>query len=347
MKNILNFKSFWITALAASAVIFVVSLNAGRTNVSRVEIMLIPKSGAAAQNIDGILANFENIVESLPFFDRVIAEDSRGLEHIEELPDYKRADLWEDKIKVKRKNGSFVLSIEVKDKDAVLAEDLAWRVSQTFSRTVSLYYNVRTELDARIIEGPVTEIGTVPNKLYLLALSALTGFLAIYFSFYISDKVSGKISQSKESYPEREFSLAELSQKFSKDKFGFERKKEEQPAAAVQKEVAPKKELPIFEEEIKNQEDYVFSSGKKSMAPDNLPIAPDNLPIAEENISLEKVVEEKKKEEVTREATPEEVKRRLERLQGKELDSKKSVIFKNPTPEEAKERLNRLLSGKF
>ncbi|MDQ1283751.1 MAG: hypothetical protein QG620_99 [Patescibacteria group bacterium] len=325
--------------------------------------MLIPKSGAVAQNIDGTLANFENIVESLPFFDNVIAENSEGLEHIEELPDYKRADFWEDEVSVKRKNGSFVLSIEVKDKDAVLAEDLAWRVSQTFSHTVSLYYNIRTELDARIIEGPVTSIGTGQNKLYLLIWSVILGFSAIYFSFYISDKISGRIFESGEVYPEREFSLAGLSQKFPKDKFEFESKRPE---------FIPKEETPVVEKEIKDQETYVFPvsqpevvTGRKAAAPDNLPIAPDNLPVVGENISKEYSLTEsperdfgklrasdsssrdsdmdkKEKEKIIKEATPEEVKKRLEKLQGK-----KDVIFNTPSAEEAKERLNRLLSGKF
>lgn len=298
MEKILKSKIFWLALILAAAVVFLVGINLDRNFKAEVDVLILPKSDSAVRNISQIMGNAKEIPRSLSFYDKLLERNEDIEDEAAGLPDYKRKAVWNSKNKIEQIGSSGIVKIEVFDPSQWQAEILSRQVATDVAVVMSKYYNVKTDLDVRIIDGPI--IGYAPRRSIAawIGISLLVGLAAGFLLSLISSVLS----------------KAEIKRKFQV-RFPFRERKPfviSEEKAGIPKGVfeAEKKEEPAFV--ITKKEKPVIGATKKAAAPSNLPVGEEFIFEAPKIKPEEEKPEEKKT--AYREATPEEVKERLNKL---------------------------------
>jgi capsular polysaccharide biosynthesis protein len=290
MHKISRLKSYiWILFLA-SLIILIGLINLSRTYRSQVDVLIVPKNETTSKNISSILNNAKEIPKTLSFYNEIISLNDSVADESEELPEYKRKAYWESKVKTERIDDSSIIRLTIFDKDQSRAFNLSQEAGLEEARVMSRYYNIKTDIDVRISDGPIVNYGIKENVIFLILKSLLAG---IIFGFLVAliNLILEKIGiGSKKS-----------SKKAGLHKLKFpEMKKEETKTIAFDKKPADFKKttaIPILE--------------KKASAPENLPIS--------DQLVSEFLEKKPEGQPIIREATPEEVKERLNKLLRGEL----------------------------
>ena len=269
---------------------------------STMTVLFLPKSVTVSQEASLITENFKQILASLAFCDR-LAEQNESLSVANDLPNYKRQAFCNAKFLVERPVGSSMLRITNFDPDSALARELNSDVVDNLIAISGKYYNIKTDLELRIVDGPIVKKELSQNLAKTILLSflwtiALYSGLFLLFPFIFLKK---------------------------------ENKERPIPRGEFFREVTAKKAMPVLPEEenyfsAKGFFQPTFPSfGKKASTPANLPVSEEEVPeifrpktvaseITGETEETEKDNTETTKEYVPREATPEEVKERLNKL---------------------------------
>jgi len=292
MLEIFKAKKFYIFFIFATAFVFLALINLNRTYKSQVDILVIFKSEKSAQNANVILENLVLLPKTLSFYDQVVQdEEDAQNETVSELPDYKRKSYWDEIVEIRRVGNSSVLEFIAKDNDSYTAEILSTQTVKTLLSVIGAYYDIKNDIDIRIIDGPVTKNSFSGSYPYTFIASLLIGFglaFAInYFLFLFEQNQSKERPKTNFAWSYRDTLKNTPARNASHSDAGGEAKTEKPTLIA---------------------EEYIPIFGKKAVAPDNLPIAED-IP----------VFEQPKKEEIEKiplihEATAEEVKERLNQL---------------------------------
>lgn len=284
MKKITKSKAFWLLAAFATVIIFLALTNFNRTYKSDVEILVIPKSEKAINSSKEIIANLRAIPKTLSFYNRMAADNSNVItDAIRELPDYKKKNYWNSKISTQKISRSGVIEISITDKDFSRAQTLSVQSAKILISSAGLYYNIKDDVDIRILDGPTIHYSDVYPVWAVALISLVAGLFLAYISFFIS------------------FNL--FSGRVKKDRI--------QPLHKIGKEIKFKPAYPKNSAEqpwISEEKSYA-DFAKKASAPGNLPIQEQ-----EEDSKIYFTEEKKKEKPATREATEEEVKERLNRL---------------------------------
>ncbi|EKE18945.1 MAG: hypothetical protein ACD_9C00189G0003 [uncultured bacterium] len=346
-----------IVGAILSAVFFLLLSELFKTYKSDISILVNLKSEIAVKQEQNILNSIMELPTTLSFYDRMLEANSDIRDVSEGLSSRQRKDVWNDMISLQRSNDEalvFKLSISAKQEND--AKQLSSKAARTLFDTIALYYDVKNDVDLRIIDGPITK-SYVRGWYVLLFLSIIGGFaLALVLDSFSAIgkqhlKRGGDIFmknsffdfKKKTDIPaEKEIeSLHSLYEQQVPPFIFKEEKKYHVPSESEQK-----KEEIDFEEP--SREDLRFQEMKKitkKMEPGKYPnfpempvmekkkaSAPDNLPIADESFFQEYGIDqepvEKEKDIDTRE-------------EKQEKDSQE------PTPEELKKRLNQLLKGEL
>lgn len=268
-------------------------VNFNRAYISTSHILIIPKSDVAAINSEQIIENLSLVPSTLSFYDRMISGNEFD-DLVSELSKQKRKDYWKSKLRIKRVSQSGILEISALDKTRYQAEITNHSTVQTLIKYIGFYYDIKNDVDLRIIDGPITKETSANSNIFLFSLSLISGFILtfvlLFFSSYFSEKKKGiekirsDIFNFKKNFPRKEKNMEDLNKIILQEE-------EEKPLDFLEKE-------PIFQI-------------KKASAPANLPIAPE-----EEKIEEKKEIKKEKNtpEPIIREATAEEVKERLNKL---------------------------------
>jgi len=292
MKKIFNLKSFWIVLLFAAIAIFVFGVNSKRVYRSETIILVIPKSEAAAQNSDQIVGNLSRIPTMLSFYARM-TEDNADVadDTISELPDYKKKAYWNSELQIVRVGTSGVLKFIATDSDRYRAETISSQSAASLIGVVGLYYDIKNDVDVRIIDPVITDYTNNTFNWMLFAESLIGFFLLETAIFFIGialweKRQSLQISRPKFFFP------------YGKAEASLPVEKETETALPLEKE---------WSVEDKPYTDFV-NRNKMSSAPANLPVAEeDSIPETERETPQAETP-------ITREATAEEVKARLNKL---------------------------------
>ena len=318
-------KIFFFASIVISVAAFWAFLNANRVFSSEMEIILIPRNDITAKGIDQITTDAQNLPQTLSFYDEMvkngnISDPKKG------LPDIERKSYWNWAIKTEKTDNSSIIKITAFDPGRVQAETLDRQAVATLIGRLSQYYNIKTELDIRIIENPVVAPALGKNPFLLALYGLLVGMISGLLTAFIFSIIPAP-DQSGERLSRLAFTLANLPKLTKPKKEGI--KIEENPVTFDKR---PEAIIPQ-----KNKEEIgaiiapppvVFSPfQKKSSAPVNLPIADEKTAL-----DIEKKIYSNGKKEEDKDPAPKE---------------QKKDIFREATPEEVKERLNKLLSGKL
>ncbi len=314
-------------------IVFFFLLNSRRTYVTETQILVLPKTQITAESYGKIVANLENILSSISFYDSV--EKSLGENSTEDLSNYERKKLWNSQIEIEQIGKSGAINIKTFSKGALDSYDLNQIATRQAILSIGQYYNIKTDLEIRIVEKQITRIATFRNISVIIGESIIFGIMAYIFIFLVFPWFlirNKEISRKKEM---KLFLRDDLRQSyagkfprtiFPEYQYEFSNKKEEKkPEVKIETEKKNEKIISEKKEEIRKEKiikieripkaEEVSNFNKKSASPSNLPVSegiPDFLFSSE---SVEEKNEEKKNENnLKREASPEEVKERLNKL---------------------------------
>ena len=313
----------------ALAAIFMLSVNLDRAYKSTTRLLIIPRSPVSVKNADQVIGNLVQVPYSLSFYDRMAKENADVTDAtVAELPDYKRQAYWNSALQVQRIGTSGVLEISVTDKDRYQAEVLSSQASKTLLGVVGLYYNIETDLDVRIIDPTVTDYSAGETDYALLLERLLGAFLLIWFIFFVSLNLNLNLLRKEAAI---KTAMPNFFARYG-NSFSSAKTKDDEIIPVPEKEwTLPPEEKPYT--------DFI-KTNKVASAPFNLPIAEDEsfLTTPEEKTVEDYAIEPAK--------TPADNISEIEPTTP--VVSEEAVpITREATPEEVKARLNKLLSGKL
>lgn len=292
MQKIFKSKAFYFSFIFSTIIVFIAMINFSRIYISYSDILVIAKSEKSALNSDQIVENLTILPFSLSFYDRMIGENEETVESlISELPGYKKKAYWNSKLKIERIGKSSILRITTSGVSRYEAEFLNAETVKELISSIGFYYDIQNDVDIRIIDNSITSLAHSKSNTILFLLSLFIGLMLSILSFSLSFSVFKKRKKER---------------KIKSDFFKLENKiKERDESIQELNKVILQAERPwnFFK---KNE----VSSKKKASAPSNLPIAPDEF----EKKFEHNLAEEKEEQVITREATQEEVKKRLNKL---------------------------------
>lgn len=333
-----NIKLFIVLAVLASIASFLVFFKVEQAYKTEIDILILPRNEKTAQSLDQTVESIKQIPLSLSFYNKMLEINKDIEDGAAGEMDYKRKEFWNKKINAQRIDGSGVIRFEVFDKKQEQSEIIASQLKNDIFFLISKYYNIKTDLEPRLIDGPITG-NTVSDDIWKnIAKSVGLGMVAAFFLTLIisglnviisgrkQDLFSSQYSFRKDILPEKELNEDEdrnSEYKFSEHKSAAEKALvdlEARETSYHQEMLKRKKE--IYPEDYSASEeikDSVISTDRKVSAPINLPFTEEELPeIFNGNNKNEEISKETAIEEATetsyKEATPEEVQARIAKL---------------------------------
>jgi hypothetical protein len=280
-----------------SASVFFVWLDNSRSYRSEISIFFAPKSDVAAWQSEQIIGNLITYPTKLSFYEQMIKDD----ENIEDFLIGKNKEtkikVWNEKLESDRELSSSIVVIKYSDSNKEKAEIINRQSVYTLFGIMSRFYDVKEDIDLRIIEGPIVKkqftnwpwaiIGSIGGGIvFVVLVQSIASILGIIQQKIISERKL--INSVRENL--------EVAQRQSLEK--------------VQKEVVDEK----FNDHFHFPE--VRMAVKKSAAPDNLPVMEEGEKAEDfdQEIEVEKNKVPRLYEESDLEPTEEERRERLNRL---------------------------------
>ena len=346
----------FIVGIVLSATFFLLLLDNFKTYRSTVTILVSEKSEVAAKQQNQIISNIMEIPHTLAFYERLLKYNpDLSDQTVGNTPD-QRKQMWNNILDVRQVGGnSSLIEISVTAPQEDDADNLASKTTRTLLDTVSQYYNIKTDVDMRIIDGPISQ-PVVTDWFWILPLSiALGGMLALMLqSFFdtlwqlLTGRFDGLENKSffdfgKSDSAATKDGIDSFERLYQEDQqepslFSTEKDTVIAPEKDVISETTTDKNLQSHEMDALNkiiqQDTYPnfpempVHATPKTNAPDNLPIGDDFFYHQPEEAGTDKIEQgeeietsqpEQKKEEKTHEPTPEELKKRLNQLLKGEL----------------------------
>lgn len=327
---------------------------------AEVTVLIVTKPGMAETSED-VAENAVELTQTLAFYERVLADndliDDAFLGH---TPDARKA-LWQKKVSVERQRESGVLLIRARGDTPEQAKRLAKQTAQTLFTVAGFYYDVKEDIDMRIIDGPLAAYA-LEQQLLFATTSALSGLLLTGVFFWLLRVVpesfgrrvrrplflGKKVPESKTSVAERihpEFGVGETV-----------------PWIDPQKFIPAKPERLFFENRLQRTESPVSMAEKRPVthapAPVNLPTVDTETEFAMVDEADLPFVFEKPSEDPSEEVAPDQQSDPLDfPVRGEHAietvpvvsDASPSVLADReraePSVDEYKRRLNALLAG--
>jgi hypothetical protein len=315
-----------VVAIVLAITLFLTFLESSKRYGATMSVMVIPKSEIAVKQKDEITANMQTVAGMLSFYDRVLSDNPQIKDSTAgKTPDERKA-AWNQFTKAtKRKDlNNSIVDITVYAKKQTDAIILVEKTTNELITVMSGYYNIKNDVDLRIVDGPVAKV-SVPYWYWLILVSAALGFvisLLLQEGAELAKELAGKKFSKGSAFNRLDEYLAkQQGPRMTKIEDAYlpeEREILEKQATKPQEE--PQKEQKV-EEVVHFKHEYSYPNFpempvdhvKKSAAPDNLPIQDFawNEPKVEESVKVEERPQPKSEDE---EPTEEELKRRLNQL---------------------------------
>lgn len=285
---------------------------------SEMILLVIPKNEKISVASEEIAGNLTEMVGSLFFYEKLLRDNPSIEDEWADFSKDKKKKLWNEKVEAFHQAGSTTFVIEITDKSQAQSNFLAKQSVGSLFNLAGRYYNIKTDIDLRILEGPITKM-ILRGWYWIILVGILVGaffsWLVQLFFLFVEKLFSAKSKSN--------FSLI----KFPKIKNTSGGKKEDLEKLI---ENYAEKDNAFFAPKIK-------TGFRKSNPPINLPIAST---IEERDIQEEEDDILADKQEIEIPAIKEE-QIRLEQIKKENTNE----VVPEPTEEEFKKRLNQLLRG--
>jgi capsular polysaccharide biosynthesis protein len=320
-------RTFLVTLVFVTLASFLFWLDSFRAYQSEIRVLVLAKSSAI--EADQVIDNLAELSKTLSFYDRVLQgtdlldDDFEGYS-----PDQRRA-LWNETVRVERSDKSGILIITARQERSEKAKLLSEETSKALLSVASFYYNIKTDVDLRIVEGPIVSTTLAqPWRYVAVSVGSAAGVTAVFFlllslvpslfgkgagttpqTFRVGDAVP--LIDPKKFVPARPAKL-------TFESTPEEVQAEEEPVLSEEKPHKEERmlpgmdvaELPFEFEETYPEEPSVVPEGEIFTETIEEPVIPEELPVAQ----VEEKEEVKAPEPPRGEPTIEEYKRRLNEL---------------------------------
>lgn len=322
---------FIVIALIFSAVSFLLLLDNSKNYQVETSIIFIPKSEKAASDSEHIIENMAALPKKLSFYEKMIKDNKDIEDNFFGLSDEDKKEMWNKEIEAKREGNSSIVNISVIKNSPEEAKLENEAVVSTLFNIMSYYYNIKSDADFRIVDGP--NVSTKAKNWFLIAILSLAigavislviNFISSFISNYLLEKREGLRFKFDKSFFESKFlPKKDAGEKPEPEKI-IEKAKEIKAAAPIQAPV------------------------KKSFAPENLPTAPGNLSFIDEDYFRTTIIKSGVSSKVKTDSTQKEIPTVPEEKQtATQKEETAANLHREPTQEELKKRLNQLLKGEL
>lgn len=231
-----------VLAVIFSVTFFLVFLSGLKQDRTTVSIMFIPKNEQSASQLNYVLENAARLPRMLAFYEKVLASNSNIEDIFKGLDADAKKQNWNKILESNREDGSSIVTLNIYSKAKNDSQILAEQSTKTLIETMSYYYNIKEEMDMRIVEGPLTE--TIIRGLWFLVFSSIIfGAIFSYLLLILSERMKDVISE-----------------KFTENRISLNLPK------------SIPKETDSMTETEKYDVSNIVSKAKVSGAPDNLPV---------------------------------------------------------------------------
>lgn len=173
-------RSFAVTLVFVTFAALLFWLDSFRAYEAEVSVLVIGKSPTVAS--DQVIENFAELSKSLSFYERVLSGSDLIDDNFEGYSQDKRKELWNETVSVTRSDKSGVLIVRAKQERAEQAKLLAEETTKTLFAVASFYYNIKTDIDMRIVDEPI--VRTVLDHPVRYALTSFGSALALTVLFF-------------------------------------------------------------------------------------------------------------------------------------------------------------------
>lgn len=337
-----NLKLFVSLALLTAIASFFVLFGNNQIYKTELDILILPRNEKMAESFDQTVESIKQLPLSLSFYNGMLAANKNIKDGAVGQSNYARKQFWNEKISAERIGESGVIRLEISDPNQAQSEVISAQLKHDLFFVISKYYNIKTDLEPRLIDGPIT--GAVAFSGIFISLLESIGLGAV-FSFFMTiilSELFEAVSKRKMNSFNPQFSfkkniLPKMNvTKTEEVKYVFPEKKS---AAEKALEEIENEEIAVSSEELP-EEESASAEIKKEISSAIEPVrniakagAPGNLPFADEE--LPDIFNTNKNEQVDAPSIEEAAKEDV------------GASYKEATPEEVKARLRKLLDGKF
>lgn len=184
---------FLVTAVFAAFTASVMLADSFRDYESEVSVLVIAKNEVSAGSLGKIVANMEHIAKTDQFrsaFFSVLSEKS-GV--FDDLSASMRSDMMDKMLGIRTEKGSSVISIRAAAPDADDAKMIARQAALTLFGSAGQYYNLKEDIDLRVMSGPTVSARITNPVLFAFASIAL-GFVVASAFFLVLFGIPDAIS---------------------------------------------------------------------------------------------------------------------------------------------------------
>lgn len=167
-----------------------------RSYRAEVTVLVVSKAGMSQSSQD-VADNAAELARTLSFYERVLADNDLIDDAFEGYAPDKRKALWNETVSVKRQEGSGVLVVEARGETPEMAKRLVKQTAQSLFAVAGFYYNVKTDIDMRIIDGPFAAYVLVSPFLFGVT-SILTSLSVTLLFFWLLRAAPGFVGGRKE-----------------------------------------------------------------------------------------------------------------------------------------------------
>lgn len=173
-------RSFFVTLFFVSAAALLFWLDVFRVYQSEIRLMVIGKTPGIA--IDQGVDNMSELSKNLSFYEKMLEENESMEDAFEGYTKDQRKKLWNESVQVVRNEKSGVLSVYAKADTPEKAKRLSEATVKTLFGTATFYYNVKTDLDLRVVDGSIVK--TIVDRPILYGVVSFGSAVAVVGLFF-------------------------------------------------------------------------------------------------------------------------------------------------------------------
>ncbi len=156
---------------------FMVGMQKFKAYESEMTILVVPKSANAVGQQNQILDNLIQLPKTLAFYDRLLKDNPSFQDSAAGESALNRKNSWNEMFSIKQVSpkGS-MLSVSISINSQADADLIVAKTARALLDVTSSYYNVKDDVDLRIVDGPITKV-VINRWPLLILLSFLFGIL--------------------------------------------------------------------------------------------------------------------------------------------------------------------------
>lgn len=188
-------RSFFVTLFFVTLAALLFWLDTFHIYQSEVRVLVIGKVPTAAT--DQVVENFTELSKNLSFYEQVLERNDLIDDDFEGYSKDERKELWNETVEVTRSEKSGVLSVIAKQDTPEKAKRLSEETTRTLFSVASFYYNIKTDIDMRVVDEPIVK--TIVAHPVRYAMTSFGSALGVTIAFFVVlSAVPGFLGKRKE-----------------------------------------------------------------------------------------------------------------------------------------------------